>query len=122
MSETAEGTKSLKQILLDRPDASVLETEVPGFSGVKVRVRRATVRERREIAARHQVGEGQAPKDPVGFGLALVEMCIEPKTSAEELLDLPGAFVDALSKLVMDFNGWSPRGAAETADQFPPKQ
>lgn len=108
--------ESLKEQLQKRPDLREQEITLDPFD-LKVTIRRMTVGERKKIYAQFGGKTSEHAQDISG---EILKISVIPALTDEDIEAMPTAVVEKLSDAIMDFNGWSKKGAAEHADQFRP--
>jgi len=112
--------ESLKERLAKRADLTNKEIEC---YGEKFKIRRLTVSERDNILKGNESNKNGAGEYERGALMSrkVVEVgLVEPKTTFEELGELPAVIVEGIAKEIMDFNGWSVDGQKALGDQFRP--
>jgi hypothetical protein len=119
--------KSLKQQLLERPDAREKAIEVRAFASeppYTCTIRRLTVSERDLLMKDYELGQGDSQK-AVEASIAIVAMAVVPgegeeRYTTDDVRQMPAAIVDLIAGEVMEFNGWTKRAKAALDDQFRP--
>ena len=109
-------SKSLREILSERPDLKEKTIKVAALGGEEITIKLMTMGERRQLMTRFRLGA--AEQDALGAGVFTVATCCVPPITEEEIESLPSSVIDEISAAIMEFNGWTKKGAAEQADQF----
>lgn len=117
--------KSLKQQLLERPDAREKSITV-GYDGeepLTCSIKRITIAERDRLMKDYGFGSGDKER-AAEAQCALVAAVLVPADgetyTTEEVRGWPAAIVDSISLQAMEFNGWTIKGKAALDDQFRP--
>ncbi len=108
---------TLKERLAAAPD--LLQKTIPVTGLGEVTIRRLTVRERDEVLKDQKQfnGDDTAKGSAVSCRVVAAAL-VEPKTTMEELIDMPATIVEEIAMAIMHFNGWTDQGRRALEDQF----